>query len=73
MALRAMTSSKYNAHTNPLFKKIYLLNVGDIHMVQQLKFFYKHNNLPVYFNSFRIRQQHNIHEHLSLYSYLLAL
>ena len=34
MALRAMTSSKYNAHTNPLFKKMHLLKVGDIHTVQ---------------------------------------
>ena len=39
MALRAMTSSKYNAHTNPMFKKMHLLKVGDIHTVQQLIFF----------------------------------
>ena len=67
MALRAMTSSKYNAHTNHLFTKVYLLKAGDIHTVQQLKFFYMltHNNLPAYFNSFRIRRQHNIHEHLT--------
>ena len=67
MALRAMTSSKYNAHTNPLFKKMHLLKVGDIHTVQQLKNFYKltQNNLPAYFNSFLIRRQHNIHEHLT--------
>ena len=74
MALRAMTSSKYNAHTNPLFKKMHLLKVGDIHTVQQLKFFYKltQNNLPAYFNSFLIRRQHNIHEHLTRNRHMLV-
>ena len=74
MALRAMTSSKYNAHTNPLFKKMHLLKVGDIHTVQQLKFFYKltQNNLPTYFNSFLIRRQHNIHEHLTRNRHMLV-
>ena len=74
MALRAMTSSKYNAHTNPLFKKMHLLKVGDIHTVQQLKFFYKltQNNLPAYFNSFLIWRQHNIHEHLTRNRHMLV-
>ena len=74
MALRAMTSSKYNAHTNPLFKKMHLLKVGDIHTVQQLKKFYKltQNNLPAYFNSFLIRRQHNIHEHLTRNRHMLV-
>ena len=74
MALRAMTSSKYNAHTNPLFKKMHLLKVGDIHTVQQLQFFYKltQNNLPTYFNSFLIRRQHNIHEHLTRNRHMLV-
>ena len=73
MALRAMTSSKYNAHTNPLFKKMHLLKVGDIHTVQQLKKVYKltQNNLPAYFNSFLIRRQHNIHEHLTRNRHML--
>ena len=74
MALRAMTSSKYNAHTNPMFKKMHLLKVGDIHTVQQLKKFYKltQNNLPAYFNSFLIRRQHNIHEHLTRNRHMLV-
>ena len=72
--MRAMTSSKYNAHTNPLFKKMHLLKVGDIHTVQQLKNFYKltQNNLPAYFNSFLIRRQHNIHEHLTRNRHMLV-
>ena len=74
IALRAMTSSKYNAHTNPMFKKMHLLKVSDIHTVHQLNNFYKltQNNLPAYFNSFLIRRQHNIHEHLTRNRHMLV-
>ena len=46
---------------------MHLLKVGDIHTVQQFKNVYKftQNNLPAYFNSFLIRRQHNIYEHLT--------
>ena len=37
-ALRAVTSSRYNAHTGPLFIKMKLLKVKDIHKLSQLKF-----------------------------------
>ena len=37
-ALRIMTNSKYNAHTDPLFKQLHLLKVKDIFDVQCLKF-----------------------------------
>ena len=37
-ALRIMTNSKYNAHTEPLFKELHLLKVKDIFDVQCLKF-----------------------------------
>ena len=40
-ALRIMTNSKYNAHTDPLFKQLHLLKVKDIIDVQCLKFWYK--------------------------------
>ena len=38
-ALRAVTSCRYNAHTGPLFIKMKLLKVRDIHKLSQLKFF----------------------------------
>ena len=38
-ALRAVTSSRCNAHTGPLFIKMNLLKVKDIHKLSQLKFF----------------------------------
>ena len=37
-ALRIMTNSGYNAHTEPLFKQLYLLKVKDIFDVQCMKF-----------------------------------
>ena len=50
-ALRIMTNSKYDAHTEPLFKQLRLLKVNDIFDVQCLKFWYKFVNkeLPNYF------------------------
>ena len=51
-AVRSITSSKYNAHTEPIFKTLKLLKINDIFKCQTLKFCYKliNGNLPVYFN-----------------------
>ena len=50
-ALRILTDSKYNAHTEPLFKELKLLKVKDIFNVQCWNFWYKFVNgmLPDYF------------------------
>ena len=50
-ALRIMTNSKYNAHTEPLFKELEMLKVKNIFDVQCMKFWYKFVNksLPEYF------------------------
>lgn len=52
-ALRAITASKYNAHTDPLFLKLRLLKIQDIYKVGILKFFFKYKNstLPKYFEN----------------------
>ena len=49
--VRIITKSKYNSHTEPLFKKLNLLTVKDIHTLSKLKFFFKleNNLLPPYF------------------------
>ena len=64
-ALRAVTSSRYNAHTGPLFINMKLLKVKDIHKLSQLKFFYKgfHRELPEYFNTMLTRKPIDIHDH----------
>ena len=50
-ALRIMTCSKYNAHTDPIFKKLKLSKIQDIFNVQNLKIYYKYKigKLPQYF------------------------
>ena len=49
-AVRIITCSKYNAHTEPLFKTLNLLKVGDMFTLNLLKMYYKYKNqsLPFY-------------------------
>ena len=64
-ALRIMTNSRYNAHTEPLFKKLNLLKVKDIFDVQCLKFWYKFVNnklhVPIYFRDM-YKFNHELHD-----------
>ena len=48
-----MTNSKYNAHTEPLFKELEMLKVKNIFDVQCMKFWYKFvkKSLPEYFGT----------------------
>ena len=50
--VRSITLSKYNAHTEPIFKTFKLLKINAIFKSQTLKICYKliNGNLPVYFN-----------------------
>ena len=49
---RSITLSKYNAHTEPIFKTLKLLKINDIFKCQTPKSCYKliNGNLPLYFN-----------------------
>ena len=73
--IRILSLSKYNAHTEPLFKRLKLLKISDILKLQELKFYYKYKNnkLPHYLQSLTFqpntdthahatRIQHNIHQ-----------
>ena len=53
-AVRAVTSAKYFAHTQPLFRKLDLLNIEDIYNQSILKFGFKlyNNDVPTYFFTF---------------------
>ena len=65
-AVRIITSSKFNSHTEPIFKNLRLLKLDDIFTVNLLKFYYKleKKNLPKYFQqSFNVIPQSNIHDH----------
>ena len=64
-AVRAITSSAYNAHNSPIFKNCHILKIYDIHTLQQLKFYYKMvpKNLPIYSNTFPLVRNRDIHDH----------
>ena len=57
--IRIITVSKYNAHTEPLFKALDLLKLKDMLNLSTLKFYYRyqHDNLPAYFYSFQTRHK----------------
>ena len=52
-AMRYIVYSKYNAHTDSVFKKLELLKLDDIYNISLLKFYYKskQGNLPLYFRN----------------------
>ena len=64
-AIRMLTGSNYNAHTEPLFKKMDLLKVSDICKLQEIKFYYKlvNKQLPIYFDTFNFQANSNLHDH----------
>ena len=55
--IRIITLSKYNSHSEPLFKSLKLLKIKDILKPQQLKFIYKllNKSLPNNFESMYYR------------------
>ena len=52
-AIRTITNINIIAHSEPLLKELKLLNVYDMHDLNILKFMYKHNELPIYFDNYR--------------------
>jgi hypothetical protein len=51
--IRTINCAKYNAHTEPLFKNMFLLKIADIKVLHELAFCYKliNNKLPDYFEN----------------------
>ena len=61
--LRIISSSKYNAHTEPIFKNLRLLKLEDLMKLNTLKFYFKlkHHKVPFYFESYKVLSQEDIH------------
>ena len=61
-SIRIISNSKYNAHTEPLFKRLKLLKIEHILKVNEIKFYYKYENLklPDYFQKTSTRTTHNM-------------
>ncbi len=62
-AIRTITKSKYNSHTDPLFKKNNILKVKDLYEYQSLIFMYDYKNcrLPISFMG-TFKYNHEIQE-----------
>ena len=62
-AIRTITLSKYNDHTAPLFKKLKLLTLKDIIVLQELKFYFTfvHKILPYYLQQWQLTTNTDIH------------
>ena len=59
-AIRIMTASKFNAHTEPLFKQLIIMKIEKSFELQCLKFYYKFktNPLPVFFDNIFTRNSY---------------
>ena len=66
-ALRIISISKCNAHTDPLFKIYRILKLPHILQLQELTFYHKYINkkLPAYLQSIPLKQNKSFHEHLT--------
>ena len=64
-AIRIITSSKYNSHTEPLFKQLNMIKLEDLLKLQQLKFYFKFNegSLPVYVQNWDITPNARVHNY----------
>ena len=64
-ALPVTTRSRFNDHTEPLFKSLNLLKFDDLFILTELKFYYNycHRLLPFYLQSFELCQRQEIHTH----------
>ena len=62
-AVRIITNSKYNSHTEPIFKSMCFLKIQDIYCLNVLKFYYQYCNgqLPSYLQSFNFKARQDIH------------
>ena len=63
-AIRIITCSKFNAHTNPIFKSLKLLKLDDLRMLNEFKFYFKFVNqsLP-YYNMTMVNEMDNSNKH----------
>ena len=63
--IRIISCSKYNAHTEPIFKSLSILKLEDVLSLNVLKFYFKyyHSDLPEYFRCITIIERTQIHNY----------
>ena len=64
-AIRIVANSKYNAHTEPLFKLFRILKLSDVLILQTMKVYHKYRNkeLPVYMQNWPLIINNEIHQY----------
>ena len=64
-AIRIVANSKYNAHTDPLFKLYRILKLSDVLTLQTMKVYHKfrQNELPVYMLNWPLITNNEIHQY----------
>ena len=67
--LRIIKNSKYNAHTEPLFKLTGILKITDLFDLCALRFYYRyrHKTLPNHFYSFDLSYHCSSHQYQTRY------
>ena len=67
-AVRCISNSKYNAHSEPLLKQLNLLKIEDIFLMSVLRFYYKlqKETVPHYFQNYLHQETHVNHTYLLL-------
>ena len=65
-AVRVVSKSKFNEHTDLIFKNLQILRIEDLHKLHILKFYYQliHENIPVYFCT---NMTFKLHSHVHSY------
>jgi hypothetical protein len=69
-AIRIITCSKYNSHTEPLLKELNLLKSSDTFKLAKLKFYHKflNNKQPYYLQNLPLTINNTIHNHNTRHS-----
>ena len=63
--VRIITLSKYNSHSDPIFKRQHFLKVDDLFKLQQLKLYYNysHDNVPINFLNWKLIANYDVYKH----------
>ena len=74
-AIGVICGSKYNAHTEPLFKKLHLLKINDMYKLKMLIFFYNYQNgnLPTHLQLFDIQTGQEVHNYRTRNSHQIRI
>ena len=72
--IRTISNSKYNSHTEPIFKALCILKLPDLFKLNILKFYYdfEQGTLPHYLQSYDVRPRSTVHNYNTRHSTLLC-